>query len=432
MASPSPAFKVNGGAVGADTSVTAGSTVSATLNSTDGVRIVAWSIARTDDTGTPGAYTLTPSGALGETVSFTAGAAGTAVALQCVINAGIDAQTEAASDAYTATAKIYVPLGGSSLEVLVAGELEDGNTESSATHGGVKPINAGIRKADTANAAVQAATAAATPSTLALRGGSADCAFGNVSAGTNPATTGNLREANNGGHVARNAANGANVLAIKVDGSDNIVLGGDSTGASLGGRDIQLRVPTGQAVKLYVNGSLITTLSESGATGIITTSGSMWLSSAGTLTATAVSYFDVEANGTVYLSSAVAGGTPTFEFRGVGDAGVEKWTRTTVQTTDATVTTVASFTLTDATIYNVVADVRGLVTGGNGAGYLRAATVKRIGAGAVLVAVSTPHTAEDNAAWDCTIDVNGNDARVRVTGAAATTINWSCLLKVTQ
>lgn len=102
----------------------------------------------------------------------------------------------------------------------------------------------------------------------------------------------------------------------------------------------------------------------------------------------------------------------------------------TVQTTDATVTTAFAKTMGDNTTHTIVATITAdQSSGANSAGYVRMATVKRAGGGATLVGtVSTPHTAEDVAGWDATIDVNSNDWRVRVTGAAATTINWRCVI----
>lgn len=99
----------------------------------------------------------------------------------------------------------------------------------------------------------------------------------------------------------------------------------------------------------------------------------------------------------------------------------------TVQTTDATVTTLDLFTLADETVVSVHAWIHGLVTGGDAAVYDLVGAVKRVSAGAATVIATLPATStpiEDNAAWDATLDVSGNDVRVRVTGVAATTINW--------
>ncbi len=109
----------------------------------------------------------------------------------------------------------------------------------------------------------------------------------------------------------------------------------------------------------------------------------------------------------------------------------------TVTTTDATVTTCGSYTLADETIVLARAYVVGRTTGGVAANYIRTAGAQREGgAGAALVgAVDVTgwfHTGEDAGAalWDCTLDVNTNDIRVRVTGAAATTIAWRALLEI--
>jgi hypothetical protein len=79
----------------------------------------------------------------------------------------------------------------------------------------------------------------------------------------------------------------------------------------------------------------------------------------------------------------------------------------------------------------LVATVTARRTGGSagaaedGASYIVAATVKNVGGTATLIgAVSALYTAEDQAAWNCTIDVTGATARVRVTGAANNNITW--------
>jgi len=99
-----------------------------------------------------------------------------------------------------------------------------------------------------------------------------------------------------------------------------------------------------------------------------------------------------------------------------------------VQTTDATVTTLALYTPPDggvATVRVVVSARRS--TGAEAAGYERVATVRRAGGTTTLVgAVTSVHSAEDVAGWDATIDVSGADVRVRVTGVAAVTIDWRC------
>ena len=141
---PSPAFSINGNPVGVKASVLAGGAVSASLDSTVGVRTATWEIIRTDDTSTTGAYTLVVTGAVGENCSTTALGAGTSAALQVTINSGLDDVTRLPSEETKYVVKFFVPTAGG-LEVLNAGELEDDNRESSAAFGAVQPINSNIR-----------------------------------------------------------------------------------------------------------------------------------------------------------------------------------------------------------------------------------------------------------------------------------------------
>lgn len=97
----------------------------------------------------------------------------------------------------------------------------------------------------------------------------------------------------------------------------------------------------------------------------------------------------------------------------------------TVQTTDTTETTLDSFTLVDETVVEVFAWIMGLVNGGNAAGYRVTAVAKRVAAGgAALIGGVEVFLREDDGNWAATLDVSGNDVRVRVTGVAATTIDW--------
>lgn len=92
----------------------------------------------------------------------------------------------------------------------------------------------------------------------------------------------------------------------------------------------------------------------------------------------------------------------------------------TVKTTDATVTTLALATLSDENTYHIRSIVMGVQSGGsNRASYEIAGTFYRSGGGATQQGSTTViHSVESNAAWDCDYDTNGNDVRIRVTGAA--------------
>ena len=105
-----------------------------------------------------------------------------------------------------------------------------------------------------------------------------------------------------------------------------------------------------------------------------------------------------------------------------------------VQTTDATVTTCGYYTLPDECVAFVRAVVLAVQSGSaNTAGYERKAIVEgQSGTRALVGAVESGFAAdrEDVGTWDCTIDVSGNDVRVRVTGIAATTIDWQTTLEI--
>ncbi len=102
-----------------------------------------------------------------------------------------------------------------------------------------------------------------------------------------------------------------------------------------------------------------------------------------------------------------------------------------VTTTDATVTTLHSFTTATDTAYHFEAIVLARRTGGTGgttgdmASYKIIATFKNIGGTVTQVGTTTiVHSAEDQAGWDCVYDINGTAVRVRVTGALNNNLTW--------
>jgi len=107
-------------------------------------------------------------------------------------------------------------------------------------------------------------------------------------------------------------------------------------------------------------------------------------------------------------------------------------THARVRTTDATPTTIWSYTLNDNEHLNIVANV--ICQGSSGiatAGYIRAATVYRDGGGAVIEgSVTAIHSAEVSAGLDCTITVSGNDVRVTVTGVGGSTFDWHANVQI--
>jgi hypothetical protein len=121
----------------------------------------------------------------------------------------------------------------------------------------------------------------------------------------------------------------------------------------------------------------------------------------------------------------------TVHMRSHGDS--TNWTGTdsihataSVTTTDATQTTLFALTLDDNRSYFITARVVGRRSDGmQRAFYWRAALAYRQGAGATMQgSVVNLATVESDSSWDSTIDASGNDARLRATGVAATTIYW--------
>lgn len=106
---------------------------------------------------------------------------------------------------------------------------------------------------------------------------------------------------------------------------------------------------------------------------------------------------------------------------------------TRVNTTDATVSTVATISTGSNRVYMVIAKVVAMTTDitTQQAAYTRTALFKNVAGTLSLVgAVTANTTIETDSAWDCTLDASGTDMRVRVTGAAATNVIWHCQVEV--
>lgn len=101
-----------------------------------------------------------------------------------------------------------------------------------------------------------------------------------------------------------------------------------------------------------------------------------------------------------------------------------------VATTDATVTTLDTIAITASNTYLIEARVAARRTGGaagtadDGAVYIRRAMVTTKAGTVTINAVQDDLTQEDQAAWDCTLDVSGTSIRIRVTGAANNNVTW--------
>lgn len=116
---------------------------------------------------------------------------------------------------------------------------------------------------------------------------------------------------------------------------------------------------------------------------------------------------------------------------GGGKSKVTSTRPVTVTTSDATVTTLDSFSFDHVSGKTVVVTyvVQATSTASaEVATYIRTACFRSYG-GAVTQVGSTQDggTFEDDAAWDCTIDNSTTTIRCRVTGKAATNIRWACV-----
>ncbi len=209
-----PAIIVNGGDPGAMTSVSASSAWTATLDSTDGVRSVEWSVSSTDETTAAASYTLVQSGSVGQNVAGTSQGQGTAIILKVVVNAG-NVGDQPDPENTSAKIKIVVPLPDGGI-VGCAGE----EYESDPTFGATGIINASIRKAALLSPSgvpvkiVRAATAAALPTntrTGNVLTASANGAIGTV--GGVAVTDGDYILVQNEGGGASHVNNGDYVLA---------------------------------------------------------------------------------------------------------------------------------------------------------------------------------------------------------------------------
>lgn len=111
---------------------------------------------------------------------------------------------------------------------------------------------------------------------------------------------------------------------------------------------------------------------------------------------------------------------------------------TTVNTTDATQTTLATIPVTASRTYMIEARVAARRTGGasgtanDGASYCRRGTyTTKSGTVTLMGSVQTIGTdAEDQAAWDVTMTISSTNVLVRVTGAANNNVTWMGDIKI--
>lgn len=135
------------------------------------------------------------------------------------------------------------------------------------------------------------------------------------------------------------------------------------------------------------------------------------------------------------LTSPEIGGTPTVSGASASTTNDAKGTEknvnpVNVQTTDATVTTLDSFTLASGAAVAATWLVTAVKSDLSQAAAYSCSALFVNSAGSVSQVGSTTTTAigESDAAWDATIDNSTTTIRLRVTGKAATTVRWTAIL----
>jgi hypothetical protein len=101
-----------------------------------------------------------------------------------------------------------------------------------------------------------------------------------------------------------------------------------------------------------------------------------------------------------------------------------------LQTTDAVQVSAFTFAVADDTVVSITAKVTALQSGqGTGKSFWLFGSARKAGAAAAVLlgAALAIVTAQGDAGavlWDAVIDLSSPNLRIRVTGVAATTINW--------
>lgn len=248
-------------------------------------------------------------------------------------------------------------------------------------------------------------------------------AFG--SSGT--ASTGALRLQNNTAIKARNAATNADISVIGTNASDQVTIGDATAGI------------------VAVQTSMSIGASATSTTGAVRLQNTAAIKARNAANSADIAIATVSASNVVQVGDSGTGvallGTTTLSSNGqsaqqysTNAKGLTIYGVYDVQTTDATVTTVASGTAANNTVTTISTIVNAVKSDGTqGACYERRYTIRNnAGTCTAIGTVQTIGTdVEDAVAWDCTVDFSGTLWRVRVTGAAATTIRWSAQVETT-
>jgi len=213
----------------------------------------------------------------------------------------------------------------------------------------------------------------------------------------------------------------------------------NATGTTATGGQLKLTSGTGTtaagSVVLQTGG---TTRLTANATGVITIAnlgtGLVHSDSSGNLTSSTLVNADVSATAAIAYSKLGGTGTETLnpqEFdSNINAKGTERNVLPkNVQTTDATVTTLDSFTLASNTAVLWTSMVTAIRSDNAAAAGYQISGVFRNTSGTVSQIGSIQFTSigADDATWTATMNFTGTTIRLQVTGKAATTIQWTCI-----
>lgn len=401
---PSPTCTINGLTSVGGQDVTPATTVTIQLASLSGVDTWGITCIGTDELLV--AATITASLTINsttKTATFTAPVAGSALIFQSVVNGGVDVNGVEQSS-YTTTFGLYTLATTTGDRVAAVNET----TEGSASFGWLTKLNPILRDGTVAALADDSVTVAKLAEQTALS-------------------------------VIANATNGTANPTYLAAGTDAFVLRRSGTALAwglLGTANLDpaaaitlTQLANGTALSVVgngTNGSAAHTDLVAGSDGhIMRRSGTAvafgTIVNAGIDSAAAIAYSKM---GTGAQSlSAVSAFTTTVNAKGTA----VDHQPVNVQTTDATVTTVDSFTLASNTAVVLSALVLGIKSDYTQAGAYSITACFRNNAGTVAQVGTSTTTVigEDDAGWTATIDNSTTTIRVRVTGAVGDTVQWT-------
>jgi hypothetical protein len=201
---------------------------------------------------------------------------------------------------------------------------------------------------------------------------------------------------------------------------NGIALGGYTLQYSTGSTRLELLHVSGAQLIMNDNGSVSLAATSSGDGAALTASGAVEIFSS---------------TGHVLIDSTAATSLGRVKVDGVdvgffADATFGSFSNTT--TTDATITTLGTYTAVDGAVYRVECTATAIRSNdAEGASYRRETTFRCLAGSCSVLGTPDVDDDEDVAAWDLTLDSTALTIRVRFTGAAATTIDSRANCSVT-